>query len=84
MWTCSVGVPATSENEPPAPTKWAWSASLPLRSKPPYGADEVVEGRRGRDVGDADPQVVDVPGGRISAWWTASALLPSGSSRKPP
>jgi hypothetical protein len=48
--------------------------------------DGRVEALGRREVGDSDPQVVDaaVSTGRARSPCTASALLPSGSSRNPP
>ena len=55
--------------------------------QPGVRGDRRVEALGGGGVADADPEVVDAAGGhgaRSRSVCTASALLPSGSSRKPP
>ena len=60
------------------------SAELAAHAEARGRPDRLVELRRRLDVGDADPEVVDVAAVRSEPWWTASMLFPSGSSRKAP
>jgi hypothetical protein len=52
-------VPRTTEKEPLSPANWARSGRSLRRRKPACAGDELVEALRRRDVGDADPEVVD-------------------------
>ena len=54
-----MGVPETSEKEPPSPGTCTWSGELGLTWKAGVRRDALVEPIGRVDVRDADPQVID-------------------------
>jgi hypothetical protein len=58
MWTCSLGVPATTEKDPFPLVKSAVGRVV-IQAEARMGRDGLVEALRRRDVGDPQPHMVD-------------------------